>query len=204
MFHVHLRRNSFLPISLFQVECFINIKFLSSDVSFKAFVSLLIFCLDDLSINECVVLKSPLLLCHCHCLFLWLLAFILYIEVLICWVYICLQLFFHLGLIPWSYVIPFFVPYTTTKSLQSCPTLCNPIDSSPPGSPSLGFSRQEHWSGLPFPSPMHEREKWKWSHSVVSDPQRPHGLQPSGLLHPWDFPGKSIGVGCHCLLLCPL
>ena len=27
--------------------------------------------------------------------------------------------------------------------------------------PSLGFSRQEHWSGLPFPSPMHEREKWK-------------------------------------------
>ena len=28
---------------------------------------------------------------------------------------------------------------------------------------SLGFSRQEHWSGLPFPSPMHESEKWKWS-----------------------------------------
>ena len=35
--------------------------------------------------------------------------------------------------------------------------------------PSLGFSRQEHWSGLPSPSPMHENEKWKWSHSVVSD-----------------------------------
>ena len=34
-----------------------------------------------------------------------------------------------------------------------------PIDGSPPGSPSLGFSRQEHWSGLPFPSPMHESEK---------------------------------------------
>ena len=27
--------------------------------------------------------------------------------------------------------------------------------------PSLGFSRQEHWSELPFPSPMHESEKWK-------------------------------------------
>ena len=27
--------------------------------------------------------------------------------------------------------------------------------------PSLGFSRQEHWSGLPFPSPTHESEKWK-------------------------------------------
>ena len=35
--------------------------------------------------------------------------------------------------------------------------------------PSLGFSRQEHWSGLPFPSPMHESENWKWSRSVVSD-----------------------------------
>ena len=65
------------------------------------------------------------------------------------------------------------------KSLQSCPTLCDPIDSSPPGSLSLGFSRQEHWSGLPFPSPMHESEKWKWCRSVMSDPQRPHGLQPS-------------------------
>ena len=66
--------------------------------------------------------------------------------------------------------------------------------------PSLGFSRQEHWSGLPFPSPMLEREKWKWSRSVVSDPQRPHGLQPTRLLRPWDFPGKSTGLGCHCLL----
>ena len=66
--------------------------------------------------------------------------------------------------------------------------------------PSLGFSRQEHWSGLPFPSPMYESEKWKWRHSVVSDPQRPHGLQPTRLLRPWDFPGKSTGVGCHRLL----
>jgi len=45
------------------------------------------------------------------------------------------------------------------KLLQSCPTLCDPKDGSPPGFPSLGFSRQEHWSGLPFPSPMHESEK---------------------------------------------
>ena len=35
--------------------------------------------------------------------------------------------------------------------------------------PSLGFSRQEHWSGLPFPSPMNDSEKWKWSCSVVSN-----------------------------------
>ena len=129
------------------------------------------------------------------------------------------------------------------KSLQSCPTLCDPIVSSPPGSPipgilqartlewgaisfsnawkwkvkvkslsrarlcatpwtaacqappSMGFSRQEHWSGLPFPSPMHGSEKWKGSHSVVSDSVRPHGRQPTRLLHPWDFPGRSTGVG---------
>ena len=81
-----------------------------------------------------------------------------------------------------------------------CPTLCDPIDAGHQAPPSLGFSRQEHWSGLPFPSPMHESEKWKWSHSVVSDSYRPHGLQPTRLLCPWDFPGKSTGVGCHCLL----
>ena len=34
----------------------------------------------------------------------------------------------------------------------------------------LGFSRQEHWSGLPFSSPMHENEKWKWSCVQLSDP----------------------------------
>ena len=92
------------------------------------------------------------------------------------------------------------------KSLQSCPTLCDPIDGSPAGSlvpgilqartlewvaisvsnawkckvkvkshsrvrlfgtpwtaayqapPSLGYSRQEHWSGLPFLSPVRESE----------------------------------------------
>ena len=35
----------------------------------------------------------------------------------------------------------------------------------------------------------------------MSDSSRPHGLQPTRFLRPWDFPGKSTGVGCHCLLL---
>ena len=39
--------------------------------------------------------------------------------------------------------------------------------------PSLGFSRQEYWSGLPFPSSMYESEKRKWSRSVVSDSATP-------------------------------
>ena len=92
------------------------------------------------------------------------------------------------------------MPAAAAKSLQSCPTLCDPIDSSPPGSPfpgilqartlewvaiscssawkwkvkvkslsrvrplawtaayqappSMGFSRQEYWSGVPLPSPL--------------------------------------------------
>ena len=46
-----------------------------------------------------------------------------------------------------------------SKSLQSCPTLCDPTGGSHKAPPSLGFSRQEHWSGLPFPSLMHESEK---------------------------------------------
>ena len=39
------------------------------------------------------------------------------------------------------------------KSLQSCLTQCDPMDSSPPVSSVHRFSRQEDWSGLPFPSP---------------------------------------------------
>ena len=35
--------------------------------------------------------------------------------------------------------------------------------------------------------------------TVVSNSGRPHGLQPTRL-HPWDFPGKNTGVGCHFLL----
>ena len=42
--------------------------------------------------------------------------------------------------------------------VQLCAT---PETAAHQASQSLGFSRQEHWSGLPFPSPMHESEKWK-------------------------------------------
>ena len=86
-----------------------------------------------------------------------------------------------------------------SKSLQSCLTLCDPRDGSPPGSLVPGILRQEHRSGLPFPSPVHESEKWKWSRLVASDSYRPR-VQPTRLLRPWDFPGKSKGAGCHCLL----
>ena len=34
----------------------------------------------------------------------------------------------------------------------------------------------------------------------MSDSVQPHRRQPTRLCHPWDSPGKSIGVGCHILL----
>ena len=86
------------------------------------------------------------------------------------------------------------------KSPQLCPTLCNPIDGSPPGSPVPGIlqARTLEWVAISFSN------AWKWKVKVKSlscvRPSAPHGLQPSRLLRPWDFPGKSTEVGCHCLL----
>ena len=87
------------------------------------------------------------------------------------------------------------------KSLQSCPTLCDPIDGSPPGSPVPGIlqARTLEWVAISFSNAW----KWKWSHPVVPDSSRPHGLQPTRFLCPWDFPGKSTGMDCHCLLHYP-
>ena len=111
---------------------------------------------------------------------------------------------------------PWFVTYFATQVLRSkCMSAAaaaavasvvsdsvRPQRRQPTRLPAPGFSRHEHWSGLPFPSPMQESEQWKWSRSVMSDSWRPHGLPPSRLLHPWDSPGKNTGVGCHFLLQC--
>ena len=90
----------------------------------------------------------------------------------------------------------FYARAAAAKSLQSCPSLCDPTDGSPPGSPVPGILqvRTLKWVAISFSN------AWKWSCSVVSDSSWSHGLQPTRLLHPWDFPGKSTGVGCHCLL----
>ena len=67
------------------------------------------------------------------------------------------------------------------KSLQSCVRLCaTPETAAHQAPPYPGFSRREHWSGLPFPSPVHESEKWKWSRSVVSDSSDPMDCSPPG------------------------
>ena len=113
--------------------------------------------------------------------------------------------------------------------MLSCARLFhNPMDCSLPGSfCSMGFSRQEYWSGLPHPPPgnlPHPGIKPMTpaladtfftteppgkpiciyltcvSRSVVSDSLRPHGLQPARLLCLWNSPGKNTGVDCHSLL----
>ena len=79
----------------------------------------------------------------------------------------------------------------------SCVRLCaTPQTAAHQAPPSLGFSRQKHWRGLPFPSPMHACQVA----SAVSDSVRLHRQQPTRLLCSWDCPGKNTGVGCHFLL----
>ena len=89
---------------------------------------------------------------------------------------------------------------TTTKSLQSCPTLCDPTDSSPSGStiPGILQARTLEWVAIS------SSNAWKWKVKVKSLSRVrllvTHGLQPTRLLCSWDFPDKSTGVRCHCLL----
>ena len=86
------------------------------------------------------------------------------------------------------------------KSLQSCPTLCDPIDGSPPGSPVPGTlqARTLERVAMSFSNAWKEKVKVKslspvrllatpWTASYEAPP-------------PMDFLGKSTRVGCHCLL----
>ena len=85
----------------------------------------------------------------------------------------------------------------------------------------MGFSRQENWNGLPFPSPgdLPNPGIEPGSPAMLADsltpthtmnaksPQscptvRPHRRQPTRLPRPWNPPGKNTGVGCHFLLQC--
>ena len=71
--------------------------------------------------------------------------------------------------------------FITAKSLQSCLTLCDPIDGSPPGSPVPGIlqARTLEWVAISFSN------AWKW----------PRGLQPTRLLCPWDFSRQEYWSG---------
>ena len=106
-----------------------------------------------------------------------------------------------------------------------CLTLCGPMDCGPPLSAVHGILQKRilEWVAIPFSRGSSQPKDltqvsciagrfftiWAtreacccccWVTSVVSDSVRPHGQQPTRLLCPWDFSGKSTGVGCHRLL----
>ena len=87
------------------------------------------------------------------------------------------------------------------KSLQSCPTLCDPIDGSPPGSavPGILQGRVLEWVAISFSN----AREWKVKVKSVSRVRLlvTPWTTAYWLLHPWDFPGKSTRVGCHCFYL---
>ena len=97
------------------------------------------------------------------------------------------------------------VAAAAAKLLHSCPTLCDPIDGSPPGSPVPGIlqARTLEWTAIFFSNAC----KWKVRVKSLSHVRlwATPWTQPTRLLHPWDFPGKNTGVGCHALLqgICP-
>jgi len=85
------------------------------------------------------------------------------------------------------------------KSLQSCLTLCNPTEGSPPGSPVPGILqvRTLEWVAISFSN------AWKWKVKVKSLSRVWLLATPWTAAYqvlPWYFPGKSTGVGCHRLL----
>ena len=94
--------------------------------------------------------------------------------------------------------IAFSKEIAAAKSLQSFPTLCNPIDGSPPGSPIPGDSPGENTGvGCRFllqSMKVKSKSEVTQLYPTLRDPMH------CRLLHPWDFPGKSAGVGATLLL----
>ena len=100
----------------------------------------------------------------------------------------------------------------TAKLLQSCPTLCDPIEGSPPSSsiPGILQARILQWVAISFSNAcMHAKSLQscltlllllsRFSHVLtLCDPR--DGSPPGS--RPWDSPGKNTGVGCHFLLQC--
>ena len=94
-------------------------------------------------------------------------------------------------------ILPKAIYAVAAKSLPSCPTLCNPIDGSPPGSriPGILQARTLDWVAISFSN------AWKWKVKVkllsrvrlLATPWTAAHQAPLSM----DFPGKSTGLGCH-------
>ena len=84
------------------------------------------------------------------------------------------------------------------QSLQSCPTLFNPMDYRLPGSSSTEFSRQEYWSGLPCPPPRDLSNTGIEPASLVS----PTLQEDSLLLSYWEAQEQSRCSIKHLINVC--
>ena len=108
-----------------------------------------------------------------------------------------LCLFMWVSRTPGSSLLLGVAAAAAAKSLQSCPTLCDPIDSSPPGSPVPGIlqARTLEWAAISF------SKAWKWKVKVKSL-SCVRLLVPAAYQAPpsTGFSRQSTGVGCHCLL----
>ena len=88
---------------------------------------------------------------------------------------------------------------------QSCPTLWDPMDYSPPGCSVHGISRQEYWSGLPFPSPSsyqaHTKSQSLYQEFQILISLIPHNNPNNYLQNPPMLPMRksksSKGIECH-------
>ena len=114
-----------------------------------------------------------------------------------------------------KYLLSFTYAAAAAKLLQSCPTLCDLIDGSPPGSSVSRIlqARILEWVAISFSNTcMHAKplqSNFMSNFVAASCPQlsrfmsnsvRPYGQEPTRLLCPQDSPGKNTGVGCHFLL----
>ena len=79
---------------------------------------------------------------------------------------------------------------------QLCPTLCDPIDYSPPSSSVHGILQARILECVAISFSKHKSWKWKWkslSHVQLF-------ATPWTVYSTWNSPGKNMGVGCHFLL----
>ena len=99
-----------------------------------------------------------------------------------------------------THYLTFYIRNANAKSLQSCLTLFDPIDGSPPGSavPGILQTRILEWIAISFSNTWKRKVKVK-SISCVQLLATPWTIAYQAPLS-MDFPGKSTGVGCHCLL----
>ena len=80
---------------------------------------------------------------------------------------------------------------------QSCLTLCDPMDCSPPSSSVQGILQARILESVAISFSIAAAAK-----SLQSCPTLYHRQQSTRLPRPWDSPGKNTGVGCHFLLQC--